>query len=121
MLEWIQFLLGAFFLVGGLITFLVEILGVFRFRYVLNRMHAAAIGDTLGISLSMIGMMILSGWNFTTLKMGLVIIFLWCASPVSSHLISRLEVATNEELSNYCEVERNPEEQDLYGTTSVNK
>lgn len=103
MLDWLQFGVGAFFLAGGLITFLVEIFGVFRFGYVLNRMHAAALGDTLGISLSMIGLMIFSGWNFTTLKMGMVIIFLWCASPVSSHLIARLEVTTNEELEQYCE------------------
>ena len=48
--------------------------------------------------------MILSGFNFTTLKMGLVVVFLWCASPVSSHLISRLEATTNPHLDNYCEV-----------------
>lgn len=102
MLDWLQFGFGTFFLAGGMITFLVEIFGVFRFGYVLNRMHAAALGDTLGISLSIIGLMIFSGWNFTTLKMGLVIIFLWCASPVSSHLIARLEVTTNEELDQYC-------------------
>lgn len=105
MLEWIQFGLGSLFLLLGICTFLVEIFGVFRLGYVLDRMHAAAIGDTLGISLSMIGLMIFSGWNFTTLKMGLVVIFLWCASPVSSHLIARLETTTNEELEEYCEVE----------------
>ena len=105
MAEWIQFGAGAFFLLCGLGIFLVEMAGVFRFKFVLNRMHAAALGDTLGISLSMIGLMILSGWNFTTLKMGLVIVFLWCASPVSSHLIARLEVTTDEELAQYCETD----------------
>lgn len=114
MLEWIRFIAGSFFLLCGVLTFLMEITGVFRFKYVLNRMHAAAIGDTLGISLSMFGLMIFSGWNYTTLKMGLVIAFLWCASPVSSHLIARLEVTTNEELENYCEVreEKTSEEGD---------
>ena len=71
--------------------------GVFRFRYVLNRMHAAAMGDTLGIGFSFLGLMIMSGWNFTTLKLFLVILFLWFSSPVSSHLIARLEVTTNED------------------------
>lgn len=104
MLEWIRFGLGSLFLLCGMLTFLLEMFGVFRFRFVLNRMHAAALGDTLGISLSMIGLMIISGWNFTTLKMALVVIFLWCASPVSSHLIARLEVATDEELEKHCEI-----------------
>ena len=103
-LKWTQFILGTGMLLLGLFTFVVQILGVFKFKYVLNRMHAAAMGDTLGIGISLIGLMILSGFNFTTLKMGLVVVFLWCASPVSSHLISRLEATTNPHLDNYCKV-----------------
>ena len=103
-ISWIRFIIGSVFLLIGIILF-VEIYGVFRFKYVLNRMHAAAMGDTLGISASLIGLMIFSGLNYTTLKMALVILFLWCASPVSSHLIARLEVATNEDIKEYCEVD----------------
>ena len=50
--------------------------------------------------------MIISGLHFTTLKMMLVIIFLWCASPVSSHLIARLEVTTNEKRELHMEEEK---------------
>lgn len=96
-IEWIRFLAGAGFMLMGLGIFAIEMIGVFRFRYVLNRMHAAAMGDTLGIGFSLVGLMIISGWNFTTLKLFLVIVFLWFSSPVSSHLIARLEVATDEE------------------------
>ena len=52
MLEWIRFLAGAALLVCGLGIFTVELIGVYRFKYVLNRMHAAAMGDTLGIGFS---------------------------------------------------------------------
>lgn len=110
--EWIQFLLGTGFLLVGLGIFVVQILGVFKFKYVLNRMHAAAMGDTLGIGISLVGLMILSGFNFTTLKMGLVIAFLWCASPVSSHLIARLEVTTNEHLEEFCEMPKETKEEE---------
>ncbi len=103
-LEWIRLIVGGALLLSGLIIFLVELYGIFHFRYVLNRMHAAATGDTLGISCSLIGLMIFSGLNFTTFKMMLVVVFLWFASPVSSHLLSRLEVTTNENLKNYCQV-----------------
>ena len=48
-IEWIRFLAGAGFMLMGLGIFAIEMIGVFRFRYVLNRMHAAAMGDTLGI------------------------------------------------------------------------
>ena len=103
-LNWIRFLLGTGLLLVGLGIFLLQIFGVFKFKYVLNRMHAAAMGDTLGIGVSLTGLMLLSGINFTSLKMALIIVFLWLASPVSSHLISRLEVVTNEHLAQDCEL-----------------
>ncbi len=102
--EWIRLIIGSAFLAIGMVFFFTELFGVFHFKYVLNRMHAAAIGDTLGISSCLIGLMIFSGLNFTTLKMLLVIVFLWFASPVSSHVLSRLEAATNEQLSEHCEI-----------------
>lgn len=104
--EWLRFMIGTVILFLGLVIFALEMIGVFRFQYVLNRMHAAAMGDTLGIGVSLIGLMIFSGWNFVTLKIGLIVIFLWCASPVSSHLITRLEMTTNEKLEEYCEVKK---------------
>lgn len=96
-LEWIRFLAGAALLLAGIFIFIIEMIGVFRFRYVLNRMQAAAMGDTLGIGCCLLGLMIISGLNFTSLKLFLVIVFLWFSSPVSSHLIARLEVTTNED------------------------
>lgn len=48
-LEWVRFLAGAVLMLCGLGIFVIEMIGVFRFKYILNRMHAAAIGDTLGI------------------------------------------------------------------------
>jgi len=96
-LEWIRFIAGAAFLLIGLFIFLVELIGAFRFKYVLNRMHAAAIGDTLGIGFSLLGLIIMNGLNLTSLKMFLVIVFLWFSSPTSSHLIAKLEVSTGKE------------------------
>lgn len=101
-LEWIRFFIGTGLLLCGMGIFIVEIYGIFHLDYVLNRMHAAAMGDTLGISFSMIGLMVLNGFGFTTLKMVLIVVFLWFASPVSSHLLARLEITTNENLKEHC-------------------
>ncbi len=102
--EWLSFLAGALFLLAGLVIFGIEIYGVYRFDFVLNRMHMAALGDTLGLGLSLIGLAIMNGLSFATLKIILVLAFLWCASPVSSHMISRLEVNTNEELARHVDI-----------------
>lgn len=103
-LLWIRFIAGTALILCGLIVFGIELFGVFKFGYVLNRMHAAAMGDTLGIALSMLGLIILCGINFTSLKMILVVVFLWFASPVASHMLARFEVATNEELGRECDL-----------------
>ena len=106
-LEWIRLAAGLGLLLIGLGIFLLELFGVFKFSYVLNRMHAAAMGDTLGLGACLTGLILLSGFNITSVKLALVLVFLWLASPVSSHLIARLEVVTNEHLADYCEL---PEE-----------
>lgn len=96
-IEWLKFLAGAALLLLGTAIFLFEMIGVFRFKYVLNRMHAAAMGDTLGIGCCILGLIVMNGLNLASLKLFLVIVFLWFSSPVSSHLIARLEVTTDEE------------------------
>ena len=96
--EWIRLIAGGALLLCGVIVFLIEVYGVYRMKYVLNRMHAAALGDTLGIGCSIAGLVLLSGFRFATLKMILIVVFLWITSPVSSHLLARLEAVTNEKL-----------------------
>ena len=96
--EWIRFYLGAFFLILGLVVFAFEIFGVFKFKYVLNRMHAAAMGDTLALFFSLVGLAIIRGLSFDTLKIALIILLFWIASPVSSHMLARMEVETNDEI-----------------------
>ena len=103
-LEWIRFAAGMGLLLVGLGIFALELFGVYKFKYVLNRMHAAAMGDTLGLGASLTGMILLSGWNITSVKLALILVFLWLASPVASHLVARLEVVTNEHLEEYCEL-----------------
>ena len=103
-MEWVRFLIVIFFVLFGMSIFFLEIFGVYRFRFVLNRMQIAATGDTLGIGLCLVGLMAANGFNWATAKMALVIVFLWCASPVSSHMIARMECATDETLLSNCRV-----------------
>ncbi len=107
MMALIQLAVGGVLIVIGLLTMCMAVLGVFRFRYVLNRMHAAAMGDSLGILIIILGLMVLNGFCFGTLKLLLIVIFFWLAGPVSSHMIGKLEVQINEDLEKECEVPEN--------------
>lgn len=110
--ELVRFIVGTVLLAVGILTFALELFGVNRFEFVLNRMHAAAMGDTLGIGVSLTGLIIISGVNFTSLKLLLVIVFLWFASPVASHLIARLEAMTDEDLPDFCQIDDLEREED---------
>lgn len=100
----IRLLIGGAFTLTGLVTVVLSIIGVYRFNYVLNRMHVAASCDTLGLLMMTIGLIILNGWDISGLKLLLILIFFWIANPVTGHLISKLEVDTNENIEEECEV-----------------
>ena len=97
-LEWIRFVSAAGCLITGLVFMALSVFGVNRLNHALNRMHAAAMGDTLGILFVFAGLMIMRGFSMDALKLFLVILFFWVASPVSGHMISRLEAMTDNDL-----------------------
>jgi multicomponent Na+:H+ antiporter subunit G len=83
---------GLVFLVFGVFVFFTAVLGLFRFDYILNRMHAAAVGDALGIFCILVGVILLHGMTLTGMKGLLILVFLWITSPVASHLIAQTEM-----------------------------
>ena len=97
--------IGLVFLAFGVFVFFSAVLGLFRFDYVLNRMHAAAVGDSLGIFCVLIGLMLLHGWSLSAAKTLLIFVFLGLTSPVASHLIAEMEVSTISDIEKECEVE----------------
>lgn len=105
MLEWIRLIIGGSLIIVGVIVAIIATLGIFKFKFVLNRMHAAAMCDTLALGAVLLGLIVINGIGMVSFKILLVILFLWFASPVSSHLIARLEVVTDEQLEDECEVE----------------
>ena len=109
-LGWIRFAFTCLLLAGGLFFFGAAVMGVWRFVFIINRMHAAGIGDTLALFLILAGLAIGSGWNLETAKLLLLCVFLWFSSPVSSHFLSQIEYFTNPEL--YDCVEREESEED---------
>lgn len=88
----------------GTIAYLLSVFGVFKMNFVLNRMHVSAIGDTLGMTLIFLGLIILEGFNFNTLKIIAVLSFMMLTGPISGHLISKLVFITDDEIKNHCDI-----------------
>ena len=104
-LELLRFVLSCGCTLAGLAAILSSVVGIFRFKTALNRIHAAALIDTAGMLFMLLGVAIGLGFTLTTLKLAVIIGFLWITSPVASHLIARLEVTTNDELEKQLTVE----------------
>ena len=61
-------------IVIGLFVFLCATFGVFRLKYVMNKMHAAALGDTMGLFMVVLGLIILNNNVFIIAKLILIIL-----------------------------------------------
>lgn len=99
----IQIIIAGALMMAGLFTLCVSLLGIFRFSAMMNRIHAATQSQSLGAVLLLAGLMVLDGWSMFSMKLLLVIIFLWLCSPSASHIAARLEVRTNHNLDSICD------------------
>ncbi len=88
----------------GTLCCVVSLIGIYKFDYVLTRIHAAAIIDTLGTLCIFLGVILLKGFGWGSVKILLILAFQWITSPVSTHRISRVEVITNPYFDEHCEV-----------------
>ena len=93
--ETIRFVLCAAFMLSGLVIMLGAAIGNFRFRTALNRMHAAAMGDSLGKLCLLIGLMLYQWGGTVEVKLLFILAFFWMAGPVCSHMLCEFEVTTN--------------------------
>lgn len=102
----IRYIISALFIVMGIAVLATAMVGNFRFGYVLNRMQVGATSDTLGAALIILGLIVASGIGATTVKLVVMVAFLWFANPVSSHFLARTEIISNEKITKECEVVR---------------
>lgn len=82
----------------GMAVIALSIFGLFRLRDALERLHAGALTDTLGLLLVLGGLGVLCGFTGSTAKLVLLVVILWATNPVSSHLIARMELITGQDV-----------------------
>ena len=89
-ISWILLLSGSFFaVVGGI--------GVIRMPDLFTRLHAAGVTDTGGAGLILAGLMFQGGISLVTVKLLMILTFLWFSSPVSTYALARAALASGEE------------------------
>lgn len=98
MLEHLRFALCAALLIAGIMVEFSAVFGVHRFRYCMNRIHAAGMGDTLGIMLMLLSVIVRVGIGWTALKLLALIGLFWLTAPICSHLVGELVHRTDKRL-----------------------
>ncbi len=77
------------FVTAGVFFFIVSTVGLLRLPDVYTRLHATSKADTLGAGLCLIGAILHLGWTLTSIKLLLVVVFIWVTSPTAAHLIGK--------------------------------
>ena len=87
-LSWILIIVGSVFSIIGAI-------GLLRFPDFFSRLHAAGITDTVGAWSIILGFLLQAGITLTSVKLIMIIIFLFFTSPTSTHALARAGLAAN--------------------------
>lgn len=80
------------FFIGSFLAFGLGTLGLFRFPDPYTRMHGVGIGDTLGVGLTGIGLLLLSPNWFLRFKIIVILLMFWIINPTMTHLIAKAAV-----------------------------
>ncbi|NQV57035.1 MAG: monovalent cation/H(+) antiporter subunit G [Rhodospirillales bacterium] len=86
-LSWICILIGSAFLIIGSI-------GLLRLPDFYTRMHAAGIMDTMGTGFMILGMMLQAGFTLVTIKLALIVLFLFFAGPAATHALAQAALSS---------------------------
>ncbi len=77
------------FLGGGLFFTFVSAVGVVRLPDIYTRAHTASQADTLGAGLTLVAVAMALGFETTTIKTFLLLIFIFITNPTAAHAIVR--------------------------------
>ena len=79
---------GGGFAVAGALLSILGALGVLRFPDVYTRIHAAAITDTGGATLMLLGLGLIAGAQFLTLKLLLIWVLILITTPAAANALA---------------------------------
>jgi len=88
-------ILSALCLAGGGFFCLVGGIGLLRMPDFYTRMHAGSVIETLGAGLILLGLMFQAGLTLITVKLAMVGLLIFFASPTASHALARAAMLRN--------------------------
>lgn len=90
-MQYIQYLIIIFLLLCSAFFFLVGTVGLVRLPDAFSKMHATTKCDTLGAGLGILALMVNRGFHIISIKLLLIIVFIWITNPTAAHIIAKAE------------------------------
>ena len=81
-------IVAAIFILGGCFFTVVAAIGLVRLPDVYARVHSAGIADTVGVALFFVGLSLHAGFTLVTVKLMLILAFLFFTSPTSTNALA---------------------------------
>jgi multicomponent Na+:H+ antiporter subunit G len=85
----IQTIVGSLLVLAGAIFALSGSLGILRFPHFFARLHPAGIADSLATLLVIAGLIISIGWEISSLKLVLLLLFLMFTNPTACYALAK--------------------------------
>ncbi len=76
-------------LVAGAVFCIIGAVGLIRMPDFYTRVHAASVTDTAGAGLLLLGMMLQAGWTLVMVKLVIIGLLLFFASPTATHALCK--------------------------------
>jgi len=76
-------------LMGGVFLGITGAVGTLRFPDFYTRSHASSVSDTLCALMIIMGLVLQAGFTLVTVKLFMILLFLWYTSPAASHALVR--------------------------------
>ncbi len=83
----LQAALVAILIAGGLFFLFVSAMGVIRMPDFYTRCHVTGKSETFGTMLILLGLAVWQGFNINSLKLMLILIFVFLANPTATHVM----------------------------------
>ena len=85
----IRVIISGILIFSGCFLILVAATGLVRFPDFYSRIHPAGKADSMGLFLTLLGLMVYEGFSFVSVKLVLIIAFIYIANPTATYALAK--------------------------------
>ncbi len=85
----IRAIISGILIFSGCFLIVIASIGVVRFPDFYSRIHPAGKSDSMGLFLTLLGLMVYEGFTFVSVKLGLIIVFIYIANPTATYALAK--------------------------------